>query len=89
MDEMELQARKGKQAKELLEHPLLQEAFRKVEQDCQDKWRSSALSAADVREAAYYQLKALDILRVELSKVVDNGILANADLARRGKVPAK
>jgi len=42
-----------------------------------------------VREAAYFQLKALDCLRGELNKVVDNGILANADLLRRGKVPSK
>lgn len=89
MDEMESQARKGKQAKELLEHPLLQEAFRKVEEDCLSKWRNSSLGAAEVREAAYFQLKALDCLRGELNKVVDNGILANADLLRRGKVPSK
>jgi hypothetical protein len=81
--ELEEQAQRGEQARKLLEHPLLAEAFQIIEQDITDKWQNSPARDSEGRERLWTQLKLLHRLRGELELVVENGKAAEATLLQQ------
>lgn len=81
--ELEEQASRGQQAKNLLAHPLLTEAFSVIEQDIQDKWQNSPARDSEGREQLWTQLKLLHRVRSELQQVVETGKVAEATLSQR------
>ena len=85
MDEKETAILKGKSARALLADPTLVEAFDAVEANCVREWRNTPITASDKREAAYYVLLALGQLKGEITKIIDNGAVAEASLRRAGK----
>ncbi len=87
MDETELNYQRGQQAKQLLESELLNEMFRKIEEDCQREIRASSLLETEVREKAYLLLKTVDVLKTKLRAVYDTGVMAEVAIRRRGRPP--
>lgn len=80
---LELQAQRGEQAKQLLAHPLLVDAFDKIEQDIRDKWTNSPARDVDGREALWTQLRLLHRVRAEIQQVAENGKVAEKTLLQR------
>lgn len=81
--EIEEQATRGQQAKNLLAHPLLAEAFSIIEQDIQDKWQNSPARDSEGREQLWAQLRLLHRVRSELQQVVEHGKVAEETLMQR------
>lgn len=88
MDDLEINLQRGDRAKLLLEDELLNEMFKKIEDDCYREIRSTNIGEAEVRENAYFVLKTVDILKAKLRSVHDTGKMAEVQLAkRRGRPP--
>lgn len=85
----ELDARRGEQARQLLEHPLLVEAFDLIEQEYTEQWKSSPARDQDAREKLWLSLKLLHRLRGQLETVVETGKVAQATLAQRALEAAR
>jgi len=79
----ELEVRRGEDARQLLEHPLLIEAFDTFEVEITEKWRSSPARDEDGRERLWMMLQAARRARAHLESLVDSGKLAKATLAQR------
>lgn len=74
-------ADKGQRAQIALEDPILDEAFNKLEKRFLDNWRNSNPENGRFREECYYALAALDVVKVELKTMVDNGKFARQRLS--------
>jgi hypothetical protein len=61
---------KGIRAELLLRDDVLLEAWGKVEQDAWDEIKSSPADAADVREAAYHRVKAIEAVKDKLQEFI-------------------
>lgn len=87
-DELKLrfEAERGMRAKALMDNELLKEAFDSLEALYIEKWRSSAPAATDQRERAWMALAALDSVRNDLRRVIDNGKIALAELDRAARL---
>jgi hypothetical protein len=70
------QVNKGRKAKQLLEDETLNNAIAKLEGDQLWAFRSSKPEESVKRETAWCMLQAIDGLRQELIKVMDNGKIA-------------
>lgn len=79
----EEQARRGEEARQLLEHPLLVEAFQTIEQEVTQAWQTSPARDVDGRENLWLQLKLLRKLQGQLELVMETGKSAKATLAQR------
>jgi hypothetical protein len=78
---LELESRRGEQARRLLEDPLLQEAFDTVGGTLRDAWVATTEDATPERERLWLMLKLLDRIRSHLAQVLETGKLADAQLA--------
>lgn len=78
---LEQESRRGEQAKRLLDDPLLQEAFARVESALRDAWSTTADDASDERERLWLMLKLLERVRTHLSQVLETGRLADRQLS--------
>lgn len=76
MSTNEDQVNKGRKAKQLLEDETLNNAIAKLEGDQLWAFKSSKPEESAKREAAWCMLQAIDGLRQELTKVMDNGKIA-------------
>lgn len=63
----------GHQAKRLLEDDLIVEAFKIMETNIFNEWRSTVSADEAGRESCYRQLKGLSELQRYLRKLVDDG----------------
>lgn len=70
------QVRKGQKAKQILEDETLNAAIAKLENDQLWVFRSSKPEESVKRETAWCMLQAIDGLRQELIRVMDNGKIA-------------
>ena len=70
------QVNKGRKAKQLLEDETLNAAIAKLENDQLWVFRSSKPEESVKRETAWCMLQAIDGLRQELIKIIDNGKIA-------------
>ena len=78
---LELEQRRGAQARRLLEEPLLVEAFAAVEDSLRRQWEASDDGEAGLRERLWLMLKLLRRVRALLIEVMETGHLAEAQLA--------
>lgn len=77
---------RGEHAKNLREDPMLVDFFAKVEAAAFAAIKSSSPDQGDLRERAYFQLEALENLRVCFQNTINTGKFAAEELqTRRGK----
>ena len=79
------QVNKGRKAKQLLEDETLNAAIAKLEGDQLWVFRSSKPEESARRETAWCMLQAIDGLRQELIKIMDNGKIAQNAISRSQK----
>jgi hypothetical protein len=79
------QVNKGRKAKQLLEDEILNIAIAKLENDQLWVFRSSKPEESVKRETAWCMLQAIDGLRQELIKIMDNGKIAQNAISRSQK----
>ena len=79
------QVNKGRKAKQLLEDETLNAAIAKLEGDQLWAFRSSKPEESAKRETAWCMLQAIDGLRQELVKVMDNGKIAQSAITKSQK----
>jgi hypothetical protein len=80
------QVRKGRKAQQILEDETLHAAIAKLENDQLWAFRSSKPEETAKRETAWCMLQAIDGLRQELIKVMDNGKIAQKSMDRLPKL---
>jgi hypothetical protein len=80
------QVRKGRKAQQILEDDTLSNAIAKLENDQLWLFRSSKPEESAKRETAWCMLQAIDGLRQELIKVMDNGKIAQKSIDRSPKL---
>ena len=78
--------RKGRKAQQILEDETLNAAIAKLEGDQLWAFRSSKPEESAKRETAWCMLQAIDGLRQELIKIMDNGKIAQKNLERTQKI---
>ena len=79
------QVNKGRKAKQLLEDETLSAAIAKLENDQLWIFRSSKSEESVKRETAWCMLQAIDGLKQELTKVMDNGKIAQSAITKSQK----
>lgn len=79
------QVRKGKKAQQILEDETLNSAITKLESDQLWLFRSSKPEESVKRETAWCMLQAIDGLRQELIKIMDNGKIAQNAISKSQK----
>jgi len=79
------QVSKGRKAKQLLEDETLNNAIAKLEGDQLWAFRSSKPEESVKRETAWCMLQAIDGLRQELIKIMDNGKIAQNAIGKSQK----
>ena len=79
------QVNKGRKAKQLLEDETLNTAIAKLESDQLWLFRSSKPEESVKRETAWCMLQAIDGLRQELIRVMDNGKIAQNAIVKSQK----
>ena len=79
------QVSKGRKAKQLLEDETLNAAISKLEGDQLWMFRSSKPEESAKRETAWCMLQAIDGLRQELIKIMDNGKIAQNAIIKSQK----
>lgn len=67
---------RGQQAKGLLEHPLLLEAFSTIRETYLMQWESSPARDTEGREKIWTYLRQLEALRAHLTTVLQTGQMA-------------
>lgn len=72
-------------AKQLLENPLMVEAFANVRNAAIEAWTETSVLDAQKREMAWMTVKVLDRVKGELENVIVNGKIA----ARRTQAPVR
>lgn len=83
MDEVKLhrQVQRQRAAEELLENPLLVEAFEYMETRLLAEWKARPLSDTDGRERDWIMLRLLGSLKGHIRQVVQSGMVAEKNLA--------
>ena len=79
------QVNKGRKAKQLLEDETLSAAIAKLENDQLWIFRSSKSEESVKRETAWCMLQAIDGLKQELTKIMDNGKIAQSAITKSQK----
>ena len=79
------QVNKGRKAKQLLEDQTLNAAIAKLEGDQLWAFRSSKPEESVKRETAWCMLQAIDGLKQELTKIMDNGKIAQSAITKSQK----
>lgn len=79
-DRAERAIQAGKAAKQLLETPVLVQAFEQIERDAFDAWANTPGAAVDARERLYAHIGALRMLKKKLQATVENGMLTEAGI---------
>ena len=79
------QVNKGRKAKQLLEDETLNAAIEKLENDQLWAFRSSKPEESVKRETAWCMMQAIDGLRQELIRIMDNGKIAQNAISKSQK----
>lgn len=75
---------RGREAAQLLEDPVLQEAFEEIEKFYVNRWRTSEGEKGwDVREEAHQMLRAMDAFKNQLTSFLIDGKFAETNTNRR------
>lgn len=78
--ELETEVRRGKEAALLLEHPLLIEAFHKVQGELMYAWHNSPARDVEGRETIFIGMKLLGKLEAAIREHVTTGKMAAVQL---------
>jgi hypothetical protein len=78
---LELEQRRGEEARRLLEEPLVVEAFATVEAGLRRQWEASSEGETEARERSWLMLKLLRRVRALLTEAMETGRLAETQLA--------
>lgn len=78
---LELEQRRGQQARRVLEEPLLVEAFATVEGALRQQWETSGDGEEAARERVWLMLKLLQRVQAGLIEVMETGRLSETQLA--------
>ena len=65
----------GHYASQLIHNPAIDAAFKKIEEDIMQAWKTSPPSASVQREHLYYRMEGLAQLRLKLAGMVNNMLL--------------
>ena len=76
---------KGRKASQLLEDETFNMAINKMENDQLGYCRSTKPEESAKRESAWSMLKAIEILKIELQKIVDNAKVAQRNIERANR----
>ena len=76
---------KGRKASQLLEDETFNMAINKMENDQLWYFRSTKPEESAKRESAWSMLKAIEILKIELQKIVDNAKVAQRAIERANR----
>lgn len=79
-DRAERTIQAGKAAKQLLETPVLIQAFEQIEREAFDAWINSPGAAVDVRERLHLGVLAARKLRQKLEAFVANGMVTEQNI---------
>lgn len=83
MDKTETEILRGERARQLLDEPLIVEAFALIEQEYIKAWQDSPARDVEGREKLFLSLKNIQKVRGHLLQVMDSGKMAKASLAQR------
>ena len=81
--DLETEARRGQEAAQLLEHPLLREAFDTQRERIQREWQESPARDTEGRERLWLMLKLLGAVEGHLKTVMETGKLATLEIERK------
>lgn len=74
------------QAQRLLDDQMLKDAFKTLEDGYQAAWRATLIDDVSGREKLFLAVNVIGKVRDHLAKVIDNGKLAQAELADIAKL---
>lgn len=77
--------KRGRQARQLAQDPVLIEAFDEIKSDIWTNFQSSNEGDSAKREQLYFQLKAVELLQIKLSAYESNGTFEQLKLDRQAK----
>jgi hypothetical protein len=78
---------KGRRAKQILEDEVFNEAFDGLERKCIESWQNSRPDDTEARERAFRLLTSARAAKQEFIKILNDGIMAEADLAEANEAP--
>ena len=82
-DKTEFEIARGERALQILQEPLLVEAFETIEQELIEQWQKSPVRDVEGREKLYLTLLCLHRVQTHLQSVLETGKIAKATLAQR------
>lgn len=82
-DKTEAEILRGERALQLLQEPLIVEAFETVERELTEQWQKSPVRDVEGREKLYLTLLCLQKVQGHLVSVLNTGKMAKATLAQR------
>lgn len=83
--EIQKAAQRGIDAKALLESPLLAESFGRLKQTYIDQLMATDVTQSELRDRCWLAARVVDVVRDHLTKVVNDGVVAQSDLDRLAK----
>lgn len=85
MSKQEEDVRKGRKAESLIADEAFSTALLKMENDAVWLWKDTKPEDTVRREHAWHMLRAIDNFRTEISKIMDNGKVAQRQIEREQK----
>lgn len=73
-------AKRGDDARALLESPLLAEAFAKLRQNYIDRLMETDATQSSVRDKYWMAARVVDVVKDQLTAMVSEGVVAKSDL---------
>tara|TARA_R100000426_G_scaffold6498_1_gene8389 strand:+ start:204 stop:458 length:255 start_codon:yes stop_codon:yes gene_type:complete len=73
MADKDAQIAEGRQARELLENPLLIKSYSVIENDIYQKWIRTEITDTETREALYHSLRGMLTAKSVLVNTMENG----------------
>ncbi len=80
----EQRVERGRQAQEILEHPVLKEALDAISRNAVREWANTSAEASNVREAAWNRVRAVEAIRSEFRRIITDAAFA-ADAIKKAQ----
>ena len=84
--ELHQTAKRGDDAKALLESPILAEAFEKLRKNYIDRLMETDATQSAIRDKYWMAARVVDVVKDQLTAMVSEGIVAKSDLAGLAQV---
>jgi hypothetical protein len=76
-----VQLQRAREAKNLLDHPMLKDALSAIESKYMEQWMVSDIEDAKSREFSFRMIRSAQLFRILLTKFIEDGTLIEADVA--------